>query len=80
VGAGATTAFKGYHGYPATLCVSINDEVIHGIPSQKRLLVEGDIVSVDVGAVLDGFVGDSAVTFPVGAVSERAALLLRVTQ
>ena len=80
VGAGATPAFKGYHGYPATLCVSINDEVIHGIPSQKRLLVEGDIVSVDVGAVLDGFVGDSAVTFPVGAVSERAALLLRVTQ
>jgi methionyl aminopeptidase len=78
--AGATPAFKGYHGYPATLCVSVNDEVIHGIPSRKRLLKEGDIVSVDVGAVLDGFVGDSAVTFPVGAVSERAARLLRVTQ
>jgi methionyl aminopeptidase len=80
VGAGATPAFKGYHGYPATLCVSINDEVIHGIPSPHRLLVEGDIVSVDVGAVLDGFVGDSAVTFPVGRIGERAALLLKVTQ
>jgi methionyl aminopeptidase len=78
--AGATPAFKGYHGYPATLCVSVDDEVIHGIPSRKRLLREGDIVSVDVGAVLDGFVGDSAVTFPVGAISERAAHLLRVTQ
>ncbi len=78
--AGATPAFKGYHGYPAALCVSINDEVIHGIPSPKRLLAEGDIVSVDVGAVLDGFVGDSAVTFPVGEVSERAAMLMRVTQ
>ena len=78
--AGATPAFKGYHGYPAALCVSINDEVIHGIPSRKRLLAEGDIVSVDVGAVLDGFVGDSAVTFPVGAIAEQAAMLLRVTQ
>jgi methionyl aminopeptidase len=78
--AGATPAFKGYHGYPAALCVSINDEVIHGIPSPKRHLAEGDIVSVDVGAVLDGFVGDSAVTFPVGTVSERAAMLMRVTQ
>jgi methionyl aminopeptidase len=78
--AGATPAFKGYHGYPATLCVSINDEVIHGIPSRRRLLREGDIVSVDVGAVLDGFVGDSAVTFPVGVISDPAARLLRVTQ
>lgn len=78
--AGATPAFKGYHGYPAALCVSINDEVIHGIPSPTRRLAEGDIVSVDVGAVLDGFVGDSAVTFPVGAVAERAAMLMRVTQ
>jgi methionyl aminopeptidase len=78
--AGGAPAFKGYHGYPATLCVSINEEVIHGIPSRKRLLKDGDIVSVDVGAVIDGFVGDSAVTFPVGAISERAALLLRVTQ
>jgi len=80
VGAGATPAFKGYHGYPATLCVSINDEVIHGIPSPRRVLADGDVVSVDVGAVLDGFVGDSAVTFPVGPISEQAALLLKVTQ
>ncbi len=80
VAAGAKPAFKGYHGYPATLCVSINDEVIHGIPSPRRVLAEGDIVSVDVGAVLDGFVGDSAVTFPVGPISGQAALLLRVTQ
>src|ERR1035437_5198802 len=72
--AGATPAFKGYHQYPATLCVSINDEVIHGIPSATRLLNEGDIGSVDVVAVLDGFVGDSAVTFPVGRISEEAAL------
>ncbi len=78
--AGATAAFKGYHGYPASVCVSINDEVIHGIPSPKRLLAEGDIVSMDVGAVLDGFVGDSAVTVPVGRVSADAAKLLRVTQ
>ncbi len=80
VAAGATPAFKGYHGYPATLCASVNDEVIHGIPSSRRALREGDIVSMDVGAVLDGFVGDSAVTRSVGAVDGRAAELLRVTQ
>jgi methionyl aminopeptidase len=80
LGAGAVPAFKGYHGYPATLCVSINDEVIHGIPSARRALNDGDVVSIDVGAVLDGFVGDSAVTFAVGAVTEGAATLLRVTQ
>jgi methionyl aminopeptidase len=78
--AGATPAFKGYHGYPATICASINDEVIHGIPSGQRLLQEGDIVSIDVGASLDGYFGDSAVTLPVGQVSEEAATLLRVTE
>lgn len=78
--AGATPAFKGYHGYPATLCVSVNAEVIHGIPSGRRYLVEGDIVSIDVGAVKDGFVGDSAITLPVGEVSDEARKLLRVTQ
>ncbi len=78
--AGATPAFKGYHGYPATLCISLNDEVIHGIPSPRRVLREGDIVSMDVGAVLDGFVGDSAITVPVGEVSDGAAKLLKVTQ
>jgi methionyl aminopeptidase len=78
--AGATPAFKGYHGYPATICASINDEVIHGIPSGRRLLAEGDIISIDVGAALDGYYGDSAVTLPVGHVSEQAATLLRVTE
>ena len=78
--AGATPAFKGYHGYPATICSSINEEVIHGIPSGQRRLQEGDIVSLDVGASLNGYYGDSAVTVPVGRVSEEAARLLRVTE
>ena len=78
--AGATPAFKGYHGYPATICASINDEVIHGIPSGRRVLQEGDIISIDVGASLDGYFGDSAITLPVGQVSEGAAALLRVTE
>ncbi|MBI4487047.1 MAG: type I methionyl aminopeptidase [Acidobacteria bacterium] len=77
--AGAVPAFKGYHGYPATICASINDEVIHGIPSGRRILQGGDVISIDVGASLDGYYGDSAVTLPVGAVSEEAATLLRVT-
>ncbi len=66
--AGAVPAFKGYHGYPATVCASVNEQVVHGIPS-KRPLVGGDIVSIDMGAVLDGFYGDCAVTVPVGDVS-----------
>jgi len=78
--AGATPAFKGYHGYPATICASINDEVIHGIPSGRRVLNEGDIISIDVGASLDGYFGDSALTLPVGQISESAAALLRVTE
>ena len=78
--AGATPAFKGYHGYPATICASINEEVIHGIPSGKRVLQEGDILSIDVGASLEGYYGDSAITLPVGQVSEEAATLLRVTE
>ncbi|HEY7293234.1 MAG TPA: type I methionyl aminopeptidase [Vicinamibacterales bacterium] len=78
--AGATPAFKGYHGYPATICASVNEEVIHGIPSGRRVLNEGDIVSIDVGAALDGYFGDSAITLPVGHVSEQAATLLRVTE
>jgi methionyl aminopeptidase len=77
---GATPAFKGYHGYPATICASINDEVIHGIPSGRRVLAEGDVISIDVGASLDGYFGDSAITLPVGRVSEQAATLLRVTE
>ncbi len=78
--AGAIAAFKGYHGYPATICASINDEVIHGIPSGRRVLNEGDVISLDVGASLDGYYGDSAITLPVGQVSEEAATLLRVTE
>ncbi len=77
--AGATPAFKGYHGYPATICASINEEVIHGIPSGRRVLNEGDVISIDVGASLDGYFGDSAITLAVGQVSEGAAELLRVT-
>jgi methionyl aminopeptidase len=78
--AGAAPAFKGYHGYPASICASINDEVIHGIPSGRRVLREGDIISLDVGASLGGYFGDSAVTLAVGQVSEHAATLLRVTE
>ena len=78
--AGAAPAFKGYHGYPATICASINEEVIHGIPSGRRVLQDGDIISIDVGAALGGYFGDSAVTLPVGKVSEKAATLLRVTE
>jgi methionyl aminopeptidase len=77
--AGAVPAFKGYHGYPATICASINEEVIHGIPSGRRLLNDGDVISIDVGAELDGYFGDSAITLAVGPVSEEAATLLRVT-
>ena len=78
--AGAEPAFKGYRGYPATLCASINEEVVHGIPSKKRALGDGDIVSLDMGVKLNGFYGDSAVTVPVGRVSDNVLTLLRVTQ
>jgi methionyl aminopeptidase len=77
--AGAEPAFKGYHGYPATICASVNEQVVHGIPSAVKL-VEGDILSIDMGARLDGFFGDSAVTVPVGRVSDEATALLRVTE
>src|SRR6187401_1201512 len=76
---GAEPAFKGYRGYPATLCASVNEQVVHGIPS-KRQLVDGDIVSLDMGVKLSGFFGDSAVTVPVGTIEDGAARLLRVTQ
>jgi len=78
--AGAVPAFKGYRGFPATLCASVNDEVIHGIPSATRKLAEGDVVSLDVGVKLDGYFGDSAVTVPVGRVPEATLRLLKVTQ
>jgi methionyl aminopeptidase len=77
--AGAEPAFKGYHGYPSTICASVNEQVIHGIPND-RPLGEGDILSIDLGARLDGFYGDSAVTVPIGRVSTEAERLLAVTQ
>jgi methionyl aminopeptidase len=78
---GATPAFKGYHGYPCVLCTSINSEVVHGIPSKKRVLKEGDIVSVDCGAVIDGFFGDAAITVPVGEkIAPDTERLLKVTE
>lgn len=76
---GAVPAFKGYHGFPATLCTSINSQVVHGIPSPTMILVEGDIISVDVGALFDGYFGDNAKTFAVGAVSQVARHLLEAT-
>ena len=77
---GAVSAFKGYHGYPAVLCTSINSEVIHGIPSARGVLRSGDIVSIDCGVVIDGFYSDAAVTHAVGEISPAAAKLLRVTE
>ena len=78
--AGAKPSFLGYGGFPASACVSINDEVIHGIPSKKRFLEEGDIVKIDVGAFYKGFHGDAARTIPVGKVSEEAVRLIAVTR
>jgi len=77
---GAEPSFKGYRGFPASICVSINDEVVHGIPSSQRVLKEGDIVSLDIGTFYKGFNGDAARTFPVGEISEEAQKLLKVTQ
>ena len=77
--AGAVPAFLGYNGFPATICASLNEQVVHGIPGMRRL-AEGDIISVDVGAIVDGYYGDSARTFPVGEVSDEAAELMKVTR
>ena len=77
---GVKAAFKGYHGFPCVLCTSVNSEVVHGIPSQKRVLKEGDIVSVDFGAVVDGYFGDAAITVPVGKIDPETARLLKVTE
>jgi len=77
---GAEPAFKGYRGYPASLCVSVNEQVVHGIPSRRLVLRDGDIVSVDFGTSYNGFYGDSAVTLPVGQISEKACRLLEVTR
>ncbi|MCD8211872.1 MAG: type I methionyl aminopeptidase [Oscillospiraceae bacterium] len=79
-GNGATPSFLNYSGYPKSICISVNDEIIHGIPDEKRVLKEGDIVSVDVGAHLNGFHGDCAATFPCGQVSDEARRLIEVTR
>jgi len=76
---GAKPAFKGYRNYPKTLCASVNDQVVHGIPS-KRVLKEGDIIGLDLGAIVGGFYGDSAVTVPVGRTAEQYARLVQVTE
>ena len=76
---GAVSSFLGYHGFPSHICTSVNDEIVHGIPGQ-RLLREGDIISVDVGAILAGYHGDSAWTYGVGEISDEAAALLRDTE
>src|SRR5215212_5857108 len=76
---GAVSSFLGYHGFPAHICASVNDEIVHGIPGNRRLR-EGDVVSIDVGAILGGYHGDSAWTYGVGEISEEAAALLRDTE
>ena len=76
---GAIPAFKGYNGYPASLCISINEEIVHGIPSDRRLK-EGDLVSLDFGVVYGGFYGDAAITVPVGEISEEARRLMEVAE
>jgi len=75
----AIPAFKGYHGYPSTICASINEQVVHGIPSKEIFLKEGDIISIDIGAVYKGMVGDSALTHPVGNITDELKKLLEVT-
>ncbi|MBM4309493.1 MAG: type I methionyl aminopeptidase [Deltaproteobacteria bacterium] len=76
---GAEPAFKGYHGFPSALCISINEQVVHGIPGKRRIK-NGDVVSLDVGVLLDGFYGDAALTVPVGDIAPAARKLLRVTE
>jgi len=78
---GAVPAFKGYYGYPCVLCTSINEEIVHGIPSDKRALKTGDIVSIDCGVVHDGYYGDAAITVPVGEkLTAELKKLLEVTE
>jgi len=77
---GAEPAFKGYEGFPATLCISENNKIVHGIPSEKVIIKDGDIVSIDCGTILNGFFGDSAYTFPVGEVDEEKLKLMKATR
>lgn len=76
---GAKPSFKGYNGFPASICTSVNEEVVHGFPG-KRALVEGDIISIDCGAIIDGYQGDAARTFPVGKISKEAEKLIKITR
>ena len=76
----AKPAFKGYRGFPASICISINHEVVHGIPSPKRIVKSGDVVGLDFGVIFDGFFGDSAVTVPVGEIAPEVQNLLRITE
>ncbi len=78
--AGGKPAFKGYRGYPKTICASINEQVVHGIPSSDVTLEEGDIISIDIGIIYKGYVGDTAATFPVGTISEEKSRLIRITR
>src|SRR3954469_10711955 len=77
---GAGSSFLGYHGFPAVICSSINDEIVHGIPSPERVLNSGDVISLDFGAIIDGYHGDAAITVPVGEVAPDRLELLRVTE
>jgi methionyl aminopeptidase len=79
-GEGAIPSFKGYRGFPACICTSINSEIVHGIPSKEAVVREGDVISIDCGAIVEGYHGDAAVTVPVGEVSEDVLELLRVTE
>jgi methionyl aminopeptidase len=78
--AGARSSFKGYHGYPATICTSVNEEIVHGIPSPRRILRDGDIISIDCGAIVGGWHGDAALTVGVGAISAADAALLEACE
>src|SRR5438552_3026283 len=78
--AGGKPSFKGYKGFPATLCTSINEEVVHGIPSHKRRVREGDVLSIDIGVIINGYHADAAVTIPVGQVSPEIQRLLEATE
>jgi len=77
---GGIPAFKGYRGYPASVCISINEQVVHGIPSEKVFIKEGDLVSVDVGVLCEHFYGDAAYTYPIGKISKEAEKLLKITE
>ena len=77
---GGVPSFKGYRGFPASICTSVNDEVVHGIPSKRRMVSEGDIISIDCGAIIDGWHGDAAVTVPVGHTNAEMERLLKVTE